>query len=265
MKWLKFYLLAVLLVLLTVSIGPRIFAESYVKGFKSQGNLQPGWVVSVSKSASDTVQATTGNSSESAYGVVIDPSDAPFTLNASDQQVFVASGGDYPVLVSTQNGTIHAGDYLAVSSIGGIAAKATDNQQFILGVARDAFDGKNNVITTASDDKSAIGRIMATISPGKSPLLKNYAGIPAPLRKIGESVAGKPISALRIYAALSIFIIAALIAAMLLWIGVRSSITAIGRNPLSRHLVMAGLGQVIIMAAGVFIIGLFGIYLLLKL
>jgi len=44
------------------------------------------------------------------------------------------------------------------------------------------------------------------------------------------------------YAALSIFLIAALIAAALLWIGVRSSITAIGRNPLSRHLVMAGLG-----------------------
>lgn len=252
------------MVFLVMFAVPRLGAESYVKGFKSQGNLQPGWVVSISKSASDTVAATPGNSSESAYGVVIDPSDAPFTLNSQDQQVFVASGGDYPVLVSTQNGSIHTGDYLAISSISGIAAKASDDQRFIIGIARAAFDGKSNVITTSSDDKTAIGRTMTTITPGQSPLLKANTGVPAPLMKIGESIAGKPISAIRIYAALSIFLIAALIAAALLWIGVRSSITAIGRNPLSRHLVMAGLGQVVVMAAAVFIIGLFGIYLLLR-
>jgi hypothetical protein len=265
MKWLKFSLPAVLLIFIAVFAVPRLGAESYVKGFKSASSLQPGWVVSISKSASDTVVPTTGNSSDSAYGVVIDPSDAPFTLNSQDQQVFVASGGDYPVLVSTQNGAIHIGDYLGISSITGIAAKATDDQRYIIGVARAAFDGKNNVITTSSDDKSAIGRVVATITPGQSPLLKTNTGVPAPLLRIGESIAGRPISAIRIYAALSVFIIAALIAAALLWIGVRSSITAIGRNPLSRHLVMAGLGQVVIMAVAVFIIGLFGIYLLLRL
>jgi hypothetical protein len=264
MKWLKYSLPAVLMILFAVFVGAHSGAESYVKGFKSQGSLQPGWVVSVSKSASDTVLATAGNSSESPYGVVIDPSDAPFTLNSQDQQVFVASGGDYPVLVSTQNGAVHAGDYLAISSIGGIAAKATDDQKFTLGIARANFDGKNNVITTASDDKAAIGRIMATITPSKNPMLVGDSSVPSPLRKIGESIAGKSVSALRIYAALSIFLVAALMAAALLWIGVRSSITAIGRNPLSRHLVMAGLGQVVLMAGAVFIIGLFGIYLLLR-
>jgi hypothetical protein len=265
MKWLKLSLLAVLLTLFAVSIGSHASAESYVQGFKSQGSLSPGWVISVSKSANDTVLATAGNSSESPYGVVINPSDAPVTLNNQNQQVFVASGGNYPVLVSIQNGAIRTGDYLAISSTDGIAAKANDNQQYVLGVAKANFDGKTNVITTTSDSKVAIGRIVATIAPGSNPQFKNSPDVPSPLKKIGESIAGKSVSTLRIYAALSIFLISALIAAALLWIGVRSSITAIGRNPLSRHLVMAGLGQVILMATAVFIIGLFGIYLLLRL
>ena len=96
MKWLKFFLPAVLLVFLTIFAVLQLRADSYVKGFKSQGTLYPGWVVSVSKSSSDTVVATTGNSTESAYGIVVSPTDAPSTLDIPDQQVFVASGGDYP-------------------------------------------------------------------------------------------------------------------------------------------------------------------------
>ena len=66
-------------------------------------------------------------------------------------------------------------------------------------------------------------------------------------------------------AALAMFLISVIVAASLLWAGVRSGITAIGRNPLSQNFIIRGLDQVIILAAAVFAIGLFGVYLLLRL
>jgi len=95
-------------------------------------------------------------------------------------------------------------------------------------------------------------------------LLKNDVAIPSPLRRVGESIAGKPVTALRIYSALAIFILSALMAASLLWVSVRSSITAIGRNPLSHHSIFRGMSQAIVIAVLVFIIGMFGVYLLLR-
>ena len=55
------------------------------------------------------------------------------------------------------------------------------------------------------------------------------------------------------------------IAATLLWSGVRSGMISIGRNPLSKHSIIQGLMQVIIVAVLIFIIGVFAVYLLLKL
>jgi hypothetical protein len=88
--------------------------------------------------------------------------------------------------------------------------------------------------------------------------------IPAPLKRFGQAVAGKNISALRIWAALAVFLIAAIIAVSVLAIGIRSSIISIGRNPLSKKTIMRGLLQVVIVAVLVFIAGTFAVYLLLK-
>src|SRR5581483_8496550 len=122
--------------------------------------------------------------------------------------------------------------------------------------------GKSNVITTTSDGH-AIGRIEVSIVPGKNPLVKDNVAIPSPLKRFGQAIAGKNVSALRIWAALAVFVIAAIIAVSVLLIGVRSSITAIGRNPLSKKSIMKGLAQVIVVALVVFILGTFGVYLLL--
>jgi hypothetical protein len=46
---------------------------------------------------------------------------------------------------------------------------------------------------------------------------------------------------------------------------VRSSMIALGRNPLSRKSILRGMFQVIITSIIIFICGLFGVYLLLKL
>jgi hypothetical protein len=167
--------------------------------------------------------------------------------------VFVVTGGVYPVLVSSENGPIVAGDYLSMSSTNGIAAHIK-GQTYVVGRATQNFDGASGTI----------GKISVQVTPGKNPLLSEDTAVPTIMRRIVESIAGKPVSAARIYGALTIFLVTASIAFGLMWVGVRSGMIAIGRNPLSKHSIMQSLTQVIVAAAIVFVGGLFAIYLFLR-
>jgi hypothetical protein len=51
---------------------------------------------------------------------------------------------------------------------------------------------------------------------------------------------------------------------LVLWSGVRGSLIALGRNPLSRKAIFSGMYKVVITGIGIFILGLAGVYLLLR-
>jgi len=220
-------------------------------------------VVALDKKSTNTVMAAPAADSSQMYGVVIDPTLAAVTIQNPGQQVYVATSGSYQVLVSSEDGVIKAGDYISMSSINGIAAKASPLESSIIGRALSGFDGKTNVITTSKG--TAIGRITINIETGRNPLSRDSVAVPSALRTLGDSIAGKTVTALRIYSALAIFLMTAVIAACLLYVGVRSGMIAIGRNPLSRHSILRSLAQVIVISLLIFIAGLLGVYLLLRL
>jgi hypothetical protein len=250
-------------ILLALAFVLPAAADNLAQGFQAKGNLSPGMVVALSKNSQQTVEAAPANDTSRIYGVVIDPSDAPLILNRqSGDQVFVATNGTYSVLVSTERGPIKIGDYLSISSVDGIAAVANYQQQAVLGQAAIAFDGKKNVITTINN--GAIGKISVNVSPKKNPLVKNDIYIPAFLRKIGETIADKPVTAIHIYAAVAFLAAAVIIATALLTAGIRGGMIALGRNPLNKGSIMNSMFKVAIAAVSVFIIGLFGVYLLLR-
>jgi hypothetical protein len=85
------------------------------------------------------------------------------------------------------------------------------------------------------------------------------------LRRAGEIIAGKPVSPVRVYMALLIVAVTGAIAASLTYSAVQSGLLAIGRNPLGKSAIIKGMFQVVIIALMVFIAGIFGVYLLLKL
>jgi hypothetical protein len=262
MKWRGIPALALLL-LAFVAVVPFVHADTIVRGFNAKGTLEPGLVVALSGKSTDTVEVSSGNNSSKIYGVVIDPSQAPLTVQKKGEQVFVATGGTYLTFVSTEDGAIKVGDYISISSINGVGSKAVE-QPTILGKALEDFSGKSSVITNTAEGHQ-IGRIRVSIIPGKNPLVKDNVAIPAPLKRFGQAIAGKNISALRIYVALAIFVVTSIIALTVLAVGVRSSITSIGRNPLSKKYILRGLFQVLTVAFLVFLIGMFGVYLLLRL
>src|SRR5579864_2584511 len=124
-----------------------VYADNVVQVFSISQTFQPGLVVALDKNDYKTVLAMPPGDTGRIYGVVVDPSDAPLTLNSTNSQTFVATSGIYRVLVSTSNGAIKAGDYISMSNLNGIAAKATNVQSTVLGQAETGFDGHSGIIT----------------------------------------------------------------------------------------------------------------------
>lgn len=275
MKWLNLQairfslpvaVVAVLAALMAVGfLAPVAKGDTLVQSFNSKTALEPGWVVALTKDDSNSVEPAPAADTSRMYGVVVDPSQVPFTIQRQEgEQVFVATTGTFAVFVTTQNGEINPGDFISMSPTDGIASKAVSRQTYILGKAVEKFDGKNNVITKSSDG-SAIGRINVTIIPGKNPLTKNDVAVPSVLKTLGDGIAGRDTAAIRIYTALAVFLITSIVSSVVLWVGVRGGMIAIGRNPLSRRYIIRGLIQVIIISILIFTVGVIGVYLLLKL
>jgi hypothetical protein len=237
-------------------------ADTLVKGYSSKKVLQPGLVVALD-GGSDAVKIAPANDPRHMYGVVIDPSESPVSLTQSGQQTFVSTNGKHLVLVTNDKGAIKSGDYLSMSYLDGIAGKASPDQSYVLGRAAENFDGKNKVLANVAGVK--VGKITVDILPKGNPIKKTGIAAPESLRRVSESIAGNPVGTLKIYIALAVLVAASVIAGILISVSVRSGIVSIGRNPLSKKSIIRGLLQSIIMAILIFIIGLLGVYLLLKL
>jgi hypothetical protein len=263
---------SILTLLSVASTQYTIFAQALTQGYGSDQITQRGMLIQLKKDDSSKVEAVKQDTGDKLFGVVVDPNDAPVTLSADGKKVFVATAGKYDVLVSTQNGPLKAGDYITISAIDGIGMKAGSKEQFIIGRALGDFDGSINKVGTSkvksSDGKSidvTIGRVQADVLVAGNPLLKpEEANVPEVLRKAAEAVAGKPVNAVRIYMGLFVFIVSTIIAGILMYGGVRSAIISIGRNPLGKKSIIRGMFQVIITGLIVFISGVFGVYLLLR-
>lgn len=256
--------------LIFLSTAGPVLAQTVLQGYASDEMLQKGMLVTLKKDDQTKVQAVTDETIADLKGVVADANDSPVTLSGDGRKVFVASTGSYEVLVSNENGKIEQGDYITGSSLNGIAMKAGDIQSVVLGRAVGKFEGGGDSIgksTAKSGDTVSFGRIQVDIGIGKNPLQKTPIKdkVPDALQKLTTTIAEKPVSTLRIYLALVVLVVTAMVAGTTLFSGVRSTVISIGRNPLSKGIIFRGLFQVLLLSLIIFITGLFGVYLLIKL
>jgi len=260
-----------LLTLYLLSLGGSLSAQSVNQGYNSDQPLQKGMLVAAKEGDPTKVEPVTDDTIERLIGVVVQQNDSPVTLSGQGQDVFVATSGIYDALVSDENGEIKKGDYVTISSLAGIAMKVNDEKKMILGRANADFNGKDAVIGSSVDantkHKVNFGRIQIAVSINRNPLLKDEKGnsIPKVLQRISVSVAGKPVNTARIWMATAVFLGTSLIVGIMLYSGARSSLISVGRNPLSKSVIIRGLVQVVVVGLIVFISGMFGVYLLLKL
>lgn len=266
--------------LLIVSLAALAFmsaaahAQKVTQGYQTDEALQKGMIVRLKPGDGSKVQAATRDDDADVLGVVVSSAEAGVSLSNTGvaEEVFVANTGQFDVLVSTQNGPINTGDYIAISSVAGVGMKAGNDQQYVLGKALDAFDGKatsegTTVLKTSTGDQQvSLGRIGIEISVAHNPKYQKNApaGVPEALAKLADVVTDRPVTAFRIYAGVAVALLSVLVAGVILFAGVRTGMTAVGRNPLAKKTIFRNLIQVTLMALIVFVIGGIGVYLLLR-
>jgi len=251
--------------------GSQGIAQSYA----TDTAIRQGMIVGLKKGDSSKVEPLSKNNISNMQGVAISASDAPITLSGSGSttQIYVATSGRYDVLVSNQNGPIHSGDYVSISALNGIGMKADDTEPTVLGKAVADFTATNSTEGTATLKNNnggtttvVIGSIAVDINVSNNPNEGRGSGnLPGFLQVASNTIANKPVGAPRIYLSLAILLLSALISGSLLYSSVKNGLVAIGRNPLARQSIIRGLLQVILVSIIIFILGLFGVYLLLRL
>lgn len=271
---------AVLLVasLLAVSLvfagSTKAATSSSVQSYSAQQRLDRGTIVALGDD--NQLIVATAQSSKQVLGVVVDHNSLPTRVDSGDvkNQTYVASTGTFPMLVSTQNGVIEPGDYVTLSAISGVAMLADSEQEMVVGRAQIGFAGQANRLSQV-DLKDASGQVIkkadlgivpVTIEIAKNPNTKSTkTALPDFLERIGQQIAEKTVSPVRMYLSVAIAGISLIIALTILVAGVRQSILSIGRNPLSKRSIIFALVQVILTSFIILIIGLFAVYLLLRL
>ncbi len=271
LSWRRCLAILALGLLITISIVLHVPAQAVVRSYKADSNLDEGTIVAVSANDASKVEPVTSKTVDRMRGVVVNPSQATVTLSAPNQNTFVATTGRFSVLVSNQNGPVKAGDFVSISAMDGVGMLAQRTQPLVIAKAVSGFDGKSGVLhadtahTEQGDKAVSIGRIEGDIGIIRNPLAITKTNLPPFLQSASTAIAGKSVSAARVYLAMALLLISGIIGGSLLYGGAKSSITAIGRNPLSKRSILIGLLKVALISFGIFIGGLFGVYLLLKL
>ena len=252
-------------------------AQSVAQSYIADSPLQPGMIVEQATDKTRVKPVTQGDASK-ILGIVIRPNDATLSLSEdrAGQSVYIATTGTYHMLTSDQNGPIQKGDYIIVSAIAGVGMKVNDKSEYVVGKALDNFDGKTNVLstTTIKDTKGVdhtvnFGFVTATININRNPILKTGTptaptNVPSFLQRASNSIANRPVTSIRVYAALAVMILITIIVCTVLYAAIRTSITALGRNPLARKNIFRNLFSVVLISLIILITGLFAVYLLLK-
>jgi len=247
-----------------------------VQGYASDTLLDNGTIVQLTGKDANRVKIAKQAELQNMFGVVVDRNQLSVTLSseALQNETFVAASGTYNVLVSTQGGSIASGDYVTLSSVNGVAMKAGTEEKTIFGRANGPFDGKGITLgeTTLKDVNGntnqtvKLGSIPVTIDIKKNPNDKSTkSDLPDFLQRLGQQIAEKEVSPIRIYLSLGITLISILAAIAILYSGVRNGVISIGRNPMSRKSIFRALLEVILTSILILIIGLFAVYLLLRL
>ncbi len=270
-SWRRWLAIFVLIGVISQGFAGQALAQAVVKGYNADKVLEKGTMVALASGSNTKVEPVSADTINHMFGVVTDPQKTSITLAAPNEQVYVATTGRFNVLISDQNGPVHVNDYISISSLAGVGMHSQIGQPLVFGRAVSSFDGKTNVIrsesATVDDVKKtvAIGMVSVDINIIRNPQAITKNNLPNFLQRVSVAIAGKSVSPTRVYLSCAILVICAIISGSLLYGGVRSSITAIGRNPLSKRSIIFGLAQVTFISLTIFTGGVFAVYLLLKL
>jgi hypothetical protein len=266
----NFVLVGVAILAATLSFVPVLAQDqpngTISRGFKTGGaDMVAGTLVSTRQGDPDTAELATAESSDRLLGVVSQA--ALVELSSPDEsEVQVLLNGTAQALVSDLNGSIKAGDKITASPLSGIGMLATEDSQ-IVGTAQSDFTLKSSKTKVVTDKNGKTH----TVHVGTIPIqiaISYYVAptsqfMPAFLQNLANSIAGRPVSVLRILISCVLLLFAFGSITILIYTSVRSGIISLGRNPLAASAIQRGLIGVIVIVVLTALLSMASVYLIL--
>lgn len=226
------------------SYGSSIATTHIILG----GNTQAGDIVSFDKNTR-TFHLTRIPGDKDAFGIVVN---SPILfLSNGGSGVPIVTSGEVPVNVTTQNGPIKVGDYIAPSSIPGKGVKANSSDPYIIGTAMSSFPSVSSS-SPSSAKKIYNGSIQMLFQHRINPILSLSKQTPKSVA-IGKDIIFHIVK----------YILAALIAIGTIYVAfkasgssIKSGIISIGRNPLAKSSIRSLLVLDTIMVILISVVGL---------
>jgi hypothetical protein len=151
-----------------------------------------------------------------------------------------------------------------------VGAKAISNGK-IVGVAQTNFNSEQAERTVSvqkangETEEAKVGSVLVAIQVGYYAASAEEGQRATGLQQLGSSLAGKQVSAVKVLVSLIIALTGMIAGAVILYSGVRSSFTAVGRNPLAGLNIFGGLKRVSFLSLLIFILALSTGYAILRL
>lgn len=262
-----FLMVALFVLLLGTTVAAEASVATLSYGFPTQDKeLVAGMAVaSVGEPGDQQAPFVTRATSDdiNQYVGVVTAIEQPTSQSAS-AQAFITQTGQAEVYASTLNGAIKKGDYIALSPLKGVLMRGSSGEQKVLGTAMSDFSSTG----AAQSQITGVNGEAQTVEVNKILANLNFPTLPPKasrsfLVSVGSAIVGKEVSQARVVAAALLIAFLLIVEGAIIYGAVRSSIIALGRNPLSKKVVYKELLNVSLLVLIVLAAGLGVTYLIL--
>lgn len=249
----------------------RAIANSISQGYKTtDASLRRGMAVSLDPEQEDKKLVTGATIANSAkfVGVITTVDDNLVSIRDQSSDLLVTTAGEVQAYVSDLDGQVVAGDFVAVTPVKGILSGAKNSsQQSIVGVALDNFadiETEERTIETQAGEQKTINVGLMPVQVGREFIPESAADQDKTFLVIaGESITGQSVNQAQVIGAILVLLIMMIVEGSIIYGAIHSTISALGRNPLSKKAVFKQLLQVSWLALLVLIFGFGVIFVIL--
>jgi hypothetical protein len=246
----------------------RALGSDISKSYSGDSAIVAGSLVSLDSGKLGYIVLANSKNSNQLIGVAVDGRGSLIAIDQSENKIQVSINGSASTLVSTVNGDINTGDYIAQSSISGIGAKALPGDKTV-GIAQSSFTSKSSSLqkqkitdSNGFETEVSIGQIPVLVSASSLP--KDTKDEVSTLEDWASKLVGHRVSLMRIVFCGVIAIISLIALVIIVYSSIHSSIVAVSRNPLAKPMIFEALAQVLVMVALVSVISITTMYLVIR-
>jgi hypothetical protein len=245
-------------------------ASALAQGYATDDqDLRPGMVAALSETSTSEnpkVERAAQDNMDKVIGVTTTPGSDLVTVVSGPDQVYVQTTGEVDAFVSDINGEVKTGDLLTISPLRGVLMKADNSTATVVGIALENMTDQESEVVTVDETGGQRDVQVVTLRINldhKAASNQQANTTDSSLSRVGEAVTGRDVTEVRVLAGMVIFLIVLVAEGGIIYGAVSSAITAMGRNPMARKIILKEVVRVVLIALMVLGLGVLAIYAVL--